>query len=294
MAGARTIWLVCRQALASAVALFRAAVIMLCGMSGVALSQGVAQRPPLATEAVSSLGQSSWEQLAEGIDTIAAATALGTRITALRIDLELYRFEVLRQSGANGERASTMADREGATAAVNGGFFANANGVLFPVGMLMDDGVKLSQPWSATGGYLVLPGSAGGETPRIMPSREGLPEWAHEAIQSRPLIIEPGRRWAMRTNDGNQERRTLVCMLDDGKALIMLVTGGGLSLFEAGWILREPRWGGFFDCDAALALDGGSSTQLHVADRPDLAIEGLTRVDNALGVFPRDGSGAGQ
>ena len=64
--------------------------------------------------------------------------------------------------------------------------------------------------------------------------------------------------------------------------LIVLVSGQGLSLFEAGWLLRGENWGGWFDCDSAIALDGGGSTQLYVADHPEMTIEGATPVQNAL------------
>ena len=55
-----------------------------------------------------------------------------------------------------------------------------------------------------------------------------------------------------------------------------------LSLYEAGWALRGEEWGGWFDCDSAIALDGGGSTQLYVEQHSKFTVLGDTPVHNAF------------
>lgn len=115
-----------------------------------------------------------------------------------------------------------------------------------------------------------------------MPSREDVPDSPATILQSKPLMIEPGGKWAMNTNQALWRPRTLLCTVKNGEAVLLVLSGSGMSLYEAGWLMRKPEEGGYFACDAAIALDGGGSTQLWVEDREDLWVEGETAVHNAL------------
>ena len=251
-----------------------------------AAAQNPAQTPPRTTEAVNTLQESAWRQLSPGLEVIEVATALGTRLVGLRIANAGYRFNVVQQEGEKGEKARSVVRRLDAVLAVNGGFFASsAAGRLSPVGMLIDDGKPLSAAWPQAGGFLAIDDDG---TPGITLSSDGPPEGAFEAIQSRPVILESGGKWAMNTNGNDPEPRTIFCRLDEETSLILVVSGQGLSLYEAGWLLRSPAWGGFFDCDSAIALDGGSSTQLTIAGEWDLRADALVGVQNFLVVQRRD------
>lgn len=255
--------------------------------SGVpATAQSLTQIPPRTSEAVNSLQESVWRELLPGLEAMEVATALGTRLVALRIAHAKFRFSVVQQEEESGERARSVVRRLDAVLAVNGGFFASSSqGRLSPVGMLVDDGERLSAAWPLSGGFLAFDRDG---LPNITLSPDGPPEQAVEAIQSRPVILEPGGKWAMNTNGNDPERRTIFCRLDQETSLILLVTGQGLSLYEAGWLLRSPSWGGFFDCDSAIALDGGSSSQLSIAGEWDLRVDALARVQNFLVIQSRD------
>jgi exopolysaccharide biosynthesis protein len=262
----------------------------LCGLAflGVPVLSPLAMNaggPPRALEAVAELLDGEWQALWDGLTYQEASTALGTRLTLFRIDPSKLRLEVVQQKKSKGERARSVIERTDALVAVNGGFFARRdNGDLFPVGYVRDDGKALSSAWTQTGGYLVL---GDHEAPKILPSERDLPADAREVLQSRPIILEPGSKWAMRTNEQNPEKRTLICRQEDGTIILMLVWGQGLSLYEAGWLFRDRDRGGVFGCDSALALDGGGSTQLAVKDHPELDVAGLTPVQNLIAVMPR-------
>lgn len=242
-------------------------------------------RPTHASEVVGELERASWESVSEDLSLLEVSTALGTRIRALRFNLETYKLAIEEQEKRKGERASRAIERLDADIVVNGGFFSiGTDEELKPVGMLILDGVARSTAWTRDGGFLVLDGDG---NPAITLSKDGPPKQAANAVQSKPVLIEPGGKWAMNTNGTELESRTLFCLLPDNKALLVVVHGGGLTLFEAGWVLRAKKWGGFFGCDSALALDGGGSTQLSVRDRPDLKISGLSKVQNFVVVKRR-------
>jgi exopolysaccharide biosynthesis protein len=253
--------------------------------SALSMAQDAGDRPARTSEAVFALQNATWSELEKGLSLLQANTALGTRLTVLRIDPDLFSFSVIQQDRPDGERADEVLNRTGAAIAVNGGFFSiRKDDALAPVGMLMDDGVKISNPWVVTGGFVGI--SPEGRL-KITESEKGIPEGIHEAIQSRPVLIEPGGLWAMRTNANDQERRTLLCLLKEGDAILVMISGGGLSLYEAGWLLRRPDRGGMFGCDSAIGLDGGGSTQLSVRERPELNVTGFSRVQNFLVVSHR-------
>lgn len=239
-----------------------------------------ADAPAVALDAAKSLGAANWQSVEEGLQVLGAQTAYGIRISAFRISPSQFRFEIGVQAERSGERVGALGERGKAVLAVNGGFFGEkeAGGILFPVGLLRVKGRNLGQAWPRAGGYLAL----GEEEVRIVPSRDGPPREPRFVIQSKPMLIEPGGIWAMNANAGPPRPRTLICRLPDGDIVLVVVHGFGLNLFEAGWLMRKADAGGYFGCDAAIALDGGSSTQLWVAGREDLSVDGESPVHNAL------------
>jgi hypothetical protein len=250
---------------------------------GTALAEVAVPERTLA--AVRLLQSGKFEQTRPGLDVLHATGNEGLALTALRIDPMRLRLRVAEQRNPDGERVDAFGEREGAALAVNGGFFGEKEPGkgLFPVGYLRLSGKVKSSNWAKSGGYLIL----GENGIAIAPSAETPPEGRFDVLQSKPLIIAPGGVWAMNTNQEIWRPRSIVCVLPDRQVLLLVVSGLGMSLFEAGWLLRSPVEGGYFGCDSALALDGGGSTQLWVEGRDDLAVNGETAVHNALAVVAR-------
>ncbi|MCU0789818.1 MAG: phosphodiester glycosidase family protein, partial [Nitratireductor sp.] len=176
--------------------------------------------------------------------------------------------------------------RAGALIAVNGGFFGERTEGkgLYPVGLLRIGGKIRSPNWRTAGGYILF----GEKGVSIAASSAEVPDEPKTILQSKPLMIEPGGKWAMNTNQALWRPRTLLCTLDGGVAVLVVLSGSGMSLYEAGWLMRPAGVGGTFGCDAALALDGGGSTQLWVEGRDDLSVRGETPVHNSLVVRRRE------
>ncbi|HSO48517.1 MAG TPA: phosphodiester glycosidase family protein [Rhizobiaceae bacterium] len=253
-------------------------------LSGPALAQDV--EPLRTTEAATALAAAQWVELEPGLAVKRASAGVGVMITALRIDQDKFKLAAAVQDNPDGQTAESFAQDASAVLAVNGGFFGEkAEGRdLYSVGLLRIGGKTRSANWKTTGGYLIF----AKDRLAIEPASTEPPAGAPDLLQSKPLMIEPGGKWAMNTNQGPPRPRTAVCTFrDDATVLVLLVSGVGLTLYETGWLLRQKQEGGLFGCDAALALDGGGSTQLWVKDRGDLAVEGETAVHNALIVLRR-------
>lgn len=84
----------------------------------------------------------------------------------------------------------------------------------------------------------------------------------------------------MGSNSGLAKPRTILCTLDDGDVILLTVTRFGLTLYEAGWLMRSKEEGGFFGCDAALAFDGGRSTQVWYSGDEKYSSSGISPVHN--------------
>ncbi|MCB1460554.1 MAG: phosphodiester glycosidase family protein [Nitratireductor sp.] len=250
-----------------------------------ALAQESDPAPERTLDVREALAALPWQVLEDGLELKEAISQRGIRLRVFRISVKRFALEIVLQNDALGERVEAFGERSGAVLAVNGGFFGETEKerTLFPVGYLRIGGEVHSQPWQSAGGYLSL--SRDGVS--IRPSREGPVSGDGDEIQSKPLLIEPGGKWAMNTNQQKLRPRTVVCTLGADMILIAAVSGSGMSLYEAGWLMRDAGVGGYFGCDAALAMDGGGSTQLWVAGEPSLQVVGETPVNNALVVRRR-------
>ncbi len=252
--------------------------------SGTALAQDAV--PLRTTEAVTALAAAQWIELEPGLEVKRASASVSAMITALRIDQSRFRLAATVQDNPDGQTAESFAQDAGAVLAVNGGFFGERTEGkdLYSVGLLRIGGKIRSANWKTTGGYLIF----AKDGLAIEPASPEPPARTPDLLQSKPLMIEPGGKWAMNTNNGPPRPRTAVCTFQgETDVLVLVVSGTGLTLYETGWLLRQKQEGGLFGCDAALALDGGGSTQLWVEDRDELAVEGETAVHNALVVKRR-------
>lgn len=242
-------------------------------------AQSPSNVPPQTQSIVSALEYVDWQDIEEGLKFLSISTPLGIRLHAFNISPDIFSFSIVQQSRDDGETAEEYSVRTDAVITVNGGFFAkHVDGSLSPVGLLIDDGIQYTRPWAKKGGYLI----AGADGINVLPSHEPLLGAHKEVLQSRPVILETGGKWALNRNLRMSKNRTLVCVQEDKQVVLLTFSGVGLSLFEAGWTLRSEDWGGWFDCDSAIALDGGGSTQLFVKDHPEFAVYGDTAVQNAL------------
>lgn len=240
--------------------------------------------PPRALIVSKHLENESYQEVLPGISAIKTIVPNGIVLIALRIKLDDFEFSVAQQLDPEGNWVEEIGEKNNANIAFNGGFFKiSKQSHKIPVGLLVIEDTQYSSPWKKSGGYLVF---RDGNISILETKGNPVPQ-ADIVLQSKPVLIEPGGNWAMNTNRAIPKNRTLVCIDGQGELIVVAIVEGGLSLFEAGWLMRNKDVGGFFSCDSAIAMDGGRSTQIWVKDRPDLSFGGGTTVQNAVIIQPR-------
>ena len=221
----------------------------------------------------------SFQTISPGISAIKTITSSGIGLIALRIKPEGLRFRLIKQTNPKGDWVDDLGTQNNAEIAFNGGFFSiNKKGHKVPVGLLTIKDRRYSQPWKRSGGYLEF---QDGKLTISQTLGRKVPK-GENVLQTKPVLIEPGGIWAMNTNKVKLKKRMMVCIDGAGEIIVVAIIGGGLSLFEAGWLMRDEKVGGVFNCDSAIAMDGGGSTQIWIRDRPDLSFGGETPVHNAV------------
>jgi hypothetical protein len=165
---------------------------------------------------------------------------------------------------------------------VNGGYF---EADFRPSAWLKNSGVELAPKSDTSKGGVLAVGTAG----VYVGPFSGLSFEPELAVQSFPLVVEPGGKQGIYRDDGRRAARTIVCLV--GRALHFIVIsaprGEGPTLFESATLLRAAPPQGF-GCLAALNLDGGPSTGVWFAPQvPARQRPALAPVAYGIAIFPR-------
>lgn len=152
-----------------------------------------------------------------------------------------------------------------ATAAINCGFFREADGAYRHIGLLMTNGQQVTPLRTNWGGVLIV---RDGEAFAVrQPQRLLAP--ATLGIQGWPMLIESGQV-IPRLNNTDPARRTAVGVDDRGR-VVWLATAQPITLADFAAQLQQPLLG----LTDAINLDGGSSTGLRWRPAPDAAQRGI-------------------
>jgi len=208
-----------------------------------------------------------------------------TTLHAFRIDPAEYNIKVeLAPNEKEGFTASEMARRSGALVAVNGGFFTPEH---TSIGLIMNNGKEM-RPLHKTSWWSVFYIENG--KPRIStPSSFKASKDISMALQVGPRLTVDGTM--ISTLKEGTSTRSAVGIDRTGKVVIAVTSGFGISLKELARRMSGSVFEGGLDCPDAMALDGGSSSQIYakIGDF-NLSIEGLARVTNGIVVLPRIGN----
>jgi len=175
-------------------------------------------------------------------------------------ELSRARLEVVSTTEVAGETVDEFKRRTGAVLVINGGFFDfGPQHEIRAVGLLIEKG-RIKKPLSrALSGTLLI----NGRQVELVATPSVVTTIGYTfGLQSKPLLVDPGNKLGMHSNDGVRVPRSAICMPDAEHVTIIYAGQSGLSLYELATLLQTPADRGGFGCDVALNLDGGPSTQV--------------------------------
>jgi uncharacterized protein YigE (DUF2233 family) len=171
----------------------------------------------------------------------------------------------------------------GAALVVNGGYYSIENERYFPDGLLISAGETVQQGLNRFEGLVAI-GRDRAEIRWLDERPYESSEPLQAALQSFPILVEPGGGLGFPAGRGSQARarRTVIAQDRDGRILFMVAPQGHFTLHELSVYLTQSD----LDLDIALNLDGGGSTGIFVAD-PRESIPPTRPLPFVILVYPR-------
>jgi uncharacterized protein YigE (DUF2233 family) len=200
-------------------------------------------------------------------------------VSIVRVDPALMRFRVGYAPAAPRPLATWHADAN-ALATINGGFFDENHQ---STALVISDGLVSGSSYQGSGGMFAVD-AAGNVSLRYLAAQPYDPnEPLVAALQSWPMLITDGTLTYTTADDGQRARRSVVALDRSGRVLLIACSGNDFSLRGlADWLLA-----GDLEIDAALNLDGGSSTGLYLdSAEEDLRIPAFVPLPITLMVVP--------
>lgn len=224
-----------------------------------------------------------WRQAAPGLSyrtlRLPASDANGSAVLhVLRVHPQHYRIALLTAGEGQTATVREMAERSGAVAAINGGFFDER---FRPLGLRVSRGRQLHPLRRANWGvFLIRSGKAA-----IVHTRDYRPAGVTEALQCGPRLVVNGQPTQLKPQSA---RRACIAIDRQGRILLAVSHGADVDATRLARLLCTPEARGGLGCRDALNLDGGPSAQLYAsAGDLRLDLQGTWGVPDGLGVFRR-------
>ena len=231
-----------------------------------------------------------WESLSPGLEYTVLTPDLSrpyAKLHAFEIDLKYYQFEL--KFAKDQQQQSTMvkdlAIANQAIIATNGGFF---NQKWQPLGLRINKKAiyNFFKPISWWGIFYIQD-----HQPYIIPPHTFYNKLIVEsdfAIQAGPPLLIAGTSPPL---TGKLAERTAVCITADKKVILMATENLPLTTNQLATILSRSQVNNGLNCQDALNLDGGHSTQLYAnIGNLRLSIANLSPITDAIIVVPRTDS----
>ena len=229
-----------------------------------------------------------WSQLQSGLEYSnfkVPVDNLGfANLHAFRIDPKYFTLRVFQANPKEklGESVDEIVKASPALIAVNGGFFTEEHRSL---GLLIDQGKILNRIhntswWSIF--TISKTGTARIFSPKLYAESNNQLDFA---VQAGPRLVISGEIPEFRDFYAD---RTALGITTDGKIVLVVTEGSGLLLQQLAQVFSEDENRGGLNCLDAMALDGGSSSQLYT-HLPNFKahVTSAATVTNAVAVVPR-------
>jgi exopolysaccharide biosynthesis protein len=202
-----------------------------------------------------------WIAAAPGAEVRRLRADLGGGVTAqvsvVRLDPARVRFQV-GYAPDTPHTLTTWANSVGAIAVINGGFFDAQN---HTVSLLVTGGQAVGESYSGRGGMFSVTPDGAVNLRGLAATPYDPSEPLAEALQGWPLLVQPGGVAAYGFEDSDRSRRSALAIDRAGRVLLIASPSATFTLASfSAWLA-----GSDLEIDAAVNLDGGSSTGLLLA-----------------------------
>lgn len=167
-------------------------------------------------------------------------------------------------------------------AVINGGYFDTSGRA---TALVVFDGIRRGASYEGFGGMVAINEHGEFELRSLRQQPYDEAEPLQQAMQSAPMLIQPGGELAsIEDNDVDRSRRSVIARDRAGRLLLIVSQAPTFTLRELAQALHESD----LDIDAALNLDGGRSSGLYLhTDATSVAIDSFERVPLVLVVEER-------
>jgi uncharacterized protein YigE (DUF2233 family) len=236
-----------------------------------------------ATPIPTPIPDTGWQTVQPGLEQrtlhlFDEAGAARERLFLLRLDPALFTFRIGYRPGAPQSIPQWQAET-GALLVVNGGYFTPEN---VATGLIIVEGQASGSSYGEFAGMLAIDEHG----PELRWLRER-PFTGDEpllyALQSFPMLVQPGGTLGYPNEDGVAARRTAVGQDNAGRLLFIFAPWGSLTLHEfSAWLA-----GSDLDLDIAFNLDGGPSTGMLLMGETAVEIPAFSLLPTVITVHAR-------
>lgn len=215
-----------------------------------------------------------WQRLEPGLEFREIGYDV-TNVQVLRIDPTYFRLRIGYDVASPG-RVSEWAAALKPVAVINGGYFDPQGRA---TALTIFDGVVNGTSYDGFGGMLAVDSADAWSLRSLREQPYDSSEVLNQALQSAPMLVVHGAAIEQPNDDGDKARRSVIALDQAGRLLIIVCSWPSFTLTELSqWLVQQN-----LAIDAALNLDGGSSTGLVVSSESrSFKLDSLVRVPQVL------------
>jgi exopolysaccharide biosynthesis protein len=256
-----------------------------CNLENLTIQQPSTQ-PITGTAHVSSNGasdDSGWQQVDQAMELRTMRLSANSRsgyVTIVRFDPNAYRISV-KYDVANAGLLSEWFAALKPLVVVNGGYFDEQGRA---TALVVFDGIRRGESYNGFGGMVVINEQGQFELRSLRQQPYDVNESLQQAMQSAPMLIQPGGEVSQLDPDRDRSRRTVIARDTEGRILLLVSDMPTFTLPELAQALKDSD----LQLDAALNLDGGRSTGLFLkTDAANVSINSIEKLPLILSVDRR-------
>lgn len=206
-----------------------------------------------------------------------AANGQASHLTVIRFDPASYQIRV-KYDVANAGSIREWFEAIKPVAIINGGYFDQNRKA---TALVIFDGIRTGESYQGFGGMVVINAQGQFELRSLRQQPFDPNEQLQQAMQSAPMLIQPGGVVSEFEPDNDRSRRTVIARDTQGRIMLIVSDAAIFTLSELAQALKQSD----LEIDAALNLDGGRSTGMYVrTETADVRIESFDKLPLVLAV----------